>query len=128
MLKCQLVGVAVKRKDKTALTEDLLAQLLLYALKHGSNVVQELIRSTVPLHDLPQLPWLLEVAIRQIRRPRRDTALSDLVQWELVPLAESHRANFRADIVRVCAVIAVDPTRSVTLVWRVHGSQRPVWG
>jgi hypothetical protein len=109
-------------------TKDLLAQLLLHALKHRANVIQELIRRTIPLHDLPQVPWLLEVTICQISRARRDTALPNFVQRELVPFAESHRSDFRTDIVWVCAVIAVDPTGSITLVWRVHGSQRPVRG
>lgn len=110
-------GAHVKRKHKTVLTEDLLAQLLLNARKHGTDVIQELTCSTIALHDLPQFPWLLEVAICQISRTRRDATLPNFVKWELVPIAESHGSRSRADIVRVCAVVAVDSTGPITLVW-----------
>jgi hypothetical protein len=57
----------------------LLKQLLLNSRKHGTNIVQELIRSTIALHDPPQFPRLLEVAICQIGRSCRDAALPDLM-------------------------------------------------
>ena len=115
--------------QKIKLTNSLITQPLLNRNQSRHNILQELVLRLLPPNNLPQLPRLLEIPIRDLSGVALYLAVPDLVALGIaVRLAEVDRAEARAHVVWVATVVAVDGAWAVALVGVVDGGEGLVGG
>ena len=116
-----------------------LAELLVHFRKHlngtlldplhtlanmSSNVRHKIVIRSLFLQQRPELAWLLEVLIRRLTRvclyPPSPLIMSHILRSDL------DTSERRPRVVRIRSIVAIDGTRTITLVWGVYCTDRLV--